>query len=112
MALLNTPATTQAAQKAASTAGVGRSAAPPSTNIMVQASKPAAEPPRAQGSTPTALESSAATATSAKAICSAAVREAAVRIPPALAGANTAITAPHRASAAAWLNRVGDGGRL
>ncbi len=66
----------------------------------------------AHGSTPTALDSSAAAATSSSAATRAAEREAVPRRLPAQAGASAAIARPHKPSAAAWLNSVGDGGRL
>ena len=112
MALLHTPAATQAAKKAVISAGVGRNAAAPSASPAAATSRPAAERLMAHGSTPTALDSSAAAATSSSAATSAAERDAAPRRLPAQAGARAAIASPHKPSAAAWLNSVGDGGRL
>ena len=66
----------------------------------------------AQGSTPRALESSAAAATAASATSSGALRPAAARALSLHCGANAAIARPHRPIAVAWLNRVGEGGTL
>ena len=111
-ALLASPAATQAAKKLSSSVRVGRRAAPPSTSAMVASSRPAADKPSAQGSVPTALDKNAADATRLSATCSAALRAAAARKLAWQAGARAISAAPHRPSAAAWLNRVGDGGTL
>ena len=66
----------------------------------------------AQGSAPSALDSSAAAAASSRAACRAPVRAAAARKVPPQDGAIAAIAKPHSPSAAAWLSRVGEGGTL
>ena len=91
MRLLRRPAATQAAKKAASKAGVGRSAAPASAIAIVASSSPAADRLMAQGSTPNVLDSRAAAATKASAVCSAPVRAATARNSRVQAGAMLAI---------------------